>query len=96
MNNFITNNILTNLINFCAPVVGIALVIFCLVQAFKIFTGNENASVKKLVSGILILLFILGVMFAAGSFQAYGELFKGLTDTIINKGAGDAGDIIGH
>ena len=75
MNNFITNNILTNLINFCAPVVGIALVIFCLVQAFKIFTGNENA---------------------AGSFQAYGELFKGLTDTIINKGAGDAGDIIGH
>ena len=43
----------------------------------------------------LILLFIIGIMYAAGSFDTYGNFFKGLTDTIIQKGAGDAGEIIG-
>ena len=92
---FITNTILQNLINFLAPVVGIALVIFCAVQAFKIFSGSETGSVKKLITGVLILLFIIGIMFAAGSFETYGNFFKGLTDTIITEGAGDAGDILG-
>lgn len=92
---YLTNNILTNLINFLAPVVGIALVIFCVVQAFKIFRGDESGSVKKMICGVLLLLFLLGIMYAAGSFQTYGEAFQGLTDSIINQGAGDAGDIIG-
>jgi hypothetical protein len=91
---FITNNILTNLINFLAPVVGICLVIFCVVQAVKIFSGSETGSVKKLIGGVLILLFIIGIMYAAGSFQAYGNLFKNLTDTIITDGAGDAEKIL--
>lgn len=92
---FTTNTILQNLINFLAPVVAIALVLFCVVQAFKIFSGDETGSVKKLVTGVLILLFIIGIMYAAGSFDTYGNFFKGLTDTIIQKGAGDAGEIIG-
>lgn len=92
---YITNQILQNLINFLAPVVAIALVIFCVVQAFKIFSGNENGSVKKLISGTLILLFIIGIMFAAGSFESYKEIFQGLTDSIITEGGGDAQDILG-
>ena len=92
---FITNTILQNLINFLAPVVAIALVIFCVVQAFKIFSGSETGSVKKLITGVLILLFIIGIMFAAGSFETYGNLFKGLTNSVIEEGVGDAGNILG-
>lgn len=92
---FITNNILTNLISFLAPVVGIALVIFCVIQAFKIFRGDESGSVKKMIMGVVLLLFLLGVMYAAGSFETYGEAFRGLTDTIIEEGADNAGDILG-
>ena len=92
---FITNNILTNLINFLAPVIGIALVIYCVIQGLKIATGNENASVKKMVSGVLIILFILGVMYAAGSFESYGKLFKNVSNTAIEKTAKDGNSIIG-
>ena len=93
--NFITNNILTNIIDFCAPVVGIALVIFCIFQAFQIFRGSETASVKKLVSGVVILLFLLGIMYAAGSFETYGRAFQNITDSIIEQGGEDASKIVG-
>lgn len=92
---YITNNILTNFIDFCAPIVGIALIIFCVIQAFQIFRGAEGASVKKMVSGVVILLFLLGIMFAAGSFETYGKAFQNITDGIINQGAENANDIIG-
>lgn len=92
---FTTTNILTNFINFCAPLVGIALIIFCLIQAFQIFKGSETASFKKMANGVIVLLFLLGIMYAAGSFETYGKTFQGLTNTIINEGAEDAGNIIG-
>ncbi len=91
----ITNTILQNLINFLAPVVGIAIVIFCVIQAFKIFRGQEGGSVKSLLIGVGILLLILGIMFAAGSFETYGKLFQGITNTIIEQGGGDIGNIVG-
>ena len=92
---YITNSILNNLINFLAPVVGIALVVFVCFQGFQIFKGSESASIKKLVLGVGLLLFILGIMYAAGSFESYGNLFKGVTDSIIQKGGKDAGSIVG-
>ena len=92
---FITNIFLRNLINFLAPVVAIALVVFGVIQAFHIFKGDEKASVKKLICGVLILLFILGIMYAAGSFQTYGEAFKGLTDKAITSTSDDASTIMG-
>ena len=92
---FITNNILTNLINFLAPVLGIALVIFCVVQGWQIFTGGNGSSVKKLISGVLVIFCLLGIMYAAGSFDSYGKLFQSVTDSIINKGSKDAGKIVG-
>ena len=93
--NFTTTNILHNFIDFCAPIVGIALIIFCLVQAFQIFRGSESASFKKMAVGVVVLLFLLGIMYAAGSFESYGRAFQSITDTIINEGVQDAGNIIG-
>lgn len=93
--NFITNNILTNVIDFAAPIVGIALIIFCVLQAFQIFKGSDTASVKKMVNGVIILLFLLGIMYAAGSFEVYGRAFQHITNNIIDKGAKDAGKIVG-
>lgn len=92
---FITNTILQNLINFCAPILGIVLIIFCIIQGWKIFRGNEGSSVKGLVSGVLLILFLLGIMFAAGSFETYGRAFEGLTNTLIEDGAENAARIVG-
>ena len=89
-----TNNILQNLINFLAPVVGIAIVVFCVVQAWKLFRGQPGASVKNLLLGVLVLPLILGIMYAAGSFEAYGNLFKGVSDEAINQVGGEAGSIL--
>jgi len=91
---FMTNSILTNLIAFLTPVVAIALVIFCVVQAVKIFSGSESGSFRKLITGTLTLLFIIGIMYIAGSFSTYGTLFQNLTNTALTQGAADAGTII--
>ena len=91
---FITNTLLSNIINFLAPVVGIALVIFCLMQGIGIAKGNDNGGVKKLVTGVLLILFILGVMYAAGSFDTYGQAFKNVTDSAITSAGNDAGSLI--
>lgn len=92
---YMTNNILKNLINFCAPLVAIALVIFCVLQGFQIFKGGDGASVKKLVTGVLLILFILGIMYAAGSFKSYGDAFKGVTDKVITNVSKDSGNLVG-
>ena len=92
---YITNTILNNLINFLAPVVAIALVVFCVFQGVQIIRGAENASWGKFVGGVAFILIILGIMFAAGSFDSYGNAFKGVADSVINSGANDAGQIVG-
>lgn len=86
---YITNSVLENLINFLGPVVGIALIIFCVIEAFKILSGNAVGSVKNLITGTLILLFILGIMYTAGSFDTYGKFFQNITDNIITRGTED-------
>lgn len=91
----ITENILTGLISFLAPVVAIALVIFCVIQGFKLLKGSESGSVGKLVMGALLILFILGIMYLAGSYETYGELFKGLTGDVVSELGDNAGTIIG-
>lgn len=92
---FITNSILTNLISFLAPVLGIALVIYSVIQGFKLFQGAQGASLGKLLGGIATILFLLGVMYAAGSFEAYGRLFQGVTDNVVNQFGDDTNNVLG-
>ena len=92
---FITNTILQNLINFLAPLVAIFMVVFCVMQGIQIAKGGANGSVKTLVTGILLFLFVIGLMYAAGSFETYGKLFQSLADTLINQTQENAGNIVG-
>lgn len=92
---YMTNSILEHLINFCAPIVAIALVIFCVIQGFKIFKGGDGGTVKTLIVGVLILLFLLGIMYAAGSFDSYGSSFNDVVNSLINHTSDDAGSIVG-
>lgn len=92
---YITNSVLTNLINFLAPVLGIALVVFCCVQGWKLFKGSETGSFKKLLGGVGTILLLLGIMYAAGSFETYGKFFKEITNNVIEKGSSNAKDITG-
>ena len=91
----ITKNILDNLVAFLAPIIGIAMIIFCIVQGFKIAKGDDNGSVKKLLMGIAFLLLIAGIMYSAKSIDEYGKLFKGTTDKVINQGGNDVKSIVG-
>lgn len=92
---YITNTILQNLINFLAPIVAIALVIFCVFQGVQIIRGAEGASWGKFLGGVAFILIILGIMYAAGSFESYGNAFKGVADSVINSAAQDTGNIVG-
>lgn len=88
--------ILNNLITFLAPLIGIAIVVFCVIQGFKLLKGQQGGSIKSLLTGVGVLLLILGIMYAAGSFDTYGKLFKGTTDKIITEVGNDAGNIVGN
>lgn len=92
---FTTETILTNVIAFLSPVVGIAIVVFCVIQAFKLFKGAEGASVKKLLIGVGILFLLLGIMALAGSFDTIATLFKDVVNTAVSKGTGDATNMLG-
>lgn len=93
-NNYLTNTILTNVIAFLAPVIGIAIVIFCVIQGFKLLKGQPGASIKSLLIGVGVLLLILGIMYVAGSFDTYGTLFKGATDNVIQNAGKDVENIV--
>jgi type IV secretory pathway VirB2 component (pilin) len=90
---FITNTILKNLINFLAPVGGIALLVFVVVQSVKLIRGE--GSLKKLLSGVGLILLCLGLMYAAGSFSTYGQIFSGAADKVIQQGGKDVGTMVG-
>ena len=91
----ITSTILKNLIAFLAPVVAIFLVLFCVFQGGKLIKGSENGSVKKLIGGIVLFFFILGVMYAAGSFDTYATMFSNFAGSAVNQIGENATTIIG-
>ena len=88
-----TDNILKNLIAFLAPIVAIALLIFLIVQAVKLVKGSSTF--KTLICGALVFFFILGLMYACGSYNTYGQLFNSLTNKAITMGTNDLNGIIG-
>lgn len=94
MGGSLTGNVLNGLVAFLGPVVAIALVIFCVVQGFQIIKGNNGGSVGKLVMGIVLILFILGVMYLAKSWETYAEMFSGLTSDAMTQFNTDAGTIL--
>jgi len=89
---FITNTVLQNLITFLAPVVAIGLVIFVVVMSIKKISGKST--VKEIIGGALFFLLMLGLMYAAGSFQIYGNLFKNVVNGAITNVSGDANTIL--
>ena len=90
-----TQGILNQIINFLLPVVGIALVIFCVVQAFKLFSGSASGSVKKLITGVVLLLAIAGIMVFAGTITEIRDSLSGLVSGGVNNLTEDVGTIIG-
>ena len=90
----ISDNILSGLLAFLAPLVGVAMLVFCVIQGFKLAKGVEGASVKKLVGGVALFLFILGLMYLTGSYKTLGDLFKNFTDKAITGVANDGTNII--
>jgi hypothetical protein len=92
---YITNTILTNLIDFLAPLVALAMVVYAVVQGWKVLKGSEGASMKKLLTGIGVIVFMLGLMYAAGSFQAYAGGFKSVVESLLGSTSDNAGQIVG-
>lgn len=91
----VTETVLKQLINFLGPVVAIALIIYVVIKAFGIFKGNEGATFKSLIVGVLLIVFILGIMYGAGSFKTYGEVFQNFTTSAIEQVGNNATQIVG-
>lgn len=94
MEGTLTGNVLNGLVAFLGPVVAIALVIFCVVQGFQIIKGNQGGSVGKLVAGVVLILFILGIMYLAKSWDTYATMFSDLTSGAMEQFENDAGTIL--
>lgn len=88
-----SQKILENLVSLLAPVVGIVIILFCVLEGTKLLKGNENGSVKKLISGLVILFFLIGVMYATKSINTWGDLFQKSVNTAVNA-VGDTADSI--
>lgn len=93
--NFITNTILGQLIAFLAPVIAIGLIIFVVVQGLRLLKGAENGSVKKLVSGTVLFICMLGIMYASKSFNLWGNAFSGAVNTVVDTGGKNVNTIVG-
>lgn len=83
-----TAEILTNLIAFLGPVIGIFLVIFCIVQGAKLLKGGEGGSIKALITGVFMFLFILGIMYTTKSYEVYGQIFADTSSNVM-QGVGE-------
>lgn len=89
---FITNTFLKNLIDALAPLVAIALVIFLVITSIAAWRGNKDW--KGVFLGALFFFVILGLMFAAGSFETYGKLFQVFVDNALNKAGENANNLL--
>lgn len=91
----ITETILQNLITFIAPCVAIALIVFCVINGFKLVNGAQGASFTKIAAGVITFFILLGIIYAAGSFETYGKLFQNVTGNVINELGNNADAIVG-
>lgn len=90
---YTTEKILLNIIHFLAPIVALGLVIFLVIQSWKLVKGNSS-TVKSLITGIIFFIFIIGVMFAAGSFRTYGDMVNDLVQRGVEYARKDINSII--
>ena len=90
----VSQNILNGLVAFLVPLVGVAMLIFCVIQGYKLLKGADGASAKKLIGGVVAFLFIVGLMYLTKSFPTLGKTFSSFTNKTITKTTKDGTGII--
>lgn len=79
---FLTN-VLAEVITWCAAIGGIVLVIFLIKDIIGLAKGD--GSIAKVAVKVLCIFFIIGVMYAAGSFETFGKIFENLFEAVLTE-----------
>lgn len=83
MENNIATDFLQTIIMWVAPIGMIVLVVFLVKDIKGIITGQTN--IGSVVIKVLCIFLIIGIMFAAGSFDKFGNIFKGVVDSVVTE-----------
>ena len=76
-------NVLNELITWAAAIAMIVFVFFLIRDVIRIIRGEST--ILKVVINIICVLFLVGVMYAAESFETFGKTFKGFFEDVITE-----------
>jgi len=76
-------NVLNELITWAAAIAMIVFVFFLVRDIIKVIRGEST--ILKVGINIICVLFLVGVMYAAGSFETFGKIFKGFFENVVTE-----------
>lgn len=74
---------LQTMIMWTAPIGMLVLITFLIKDVVGITKGQAN--IGKVVIKVICVFLIVGVMFAAGSFQKWGKMFGNVVDKVVTE-----------
>lgn len=74
---------LNTMIMWVAPIGMIVLIIFLIKDIKGIVTGQSN--IGPVLIKVFCIFLIIGIMFAAGSFDKFGNIFKNVVENVVTE-----------
>lgn len=83
MGDNLASRMLETLIMWTAPIAMIVLIIFLIKDVKDVMSGQ--GAIGKIIVKIVCVLLLVGVMFAAGSFESFGKVFQGVVEDVVTE-----------
>ena len=84
MQSNLATKVLTTVISWVGAIAMIALVIFLIKDVIAIIKGE--GSIGKTLGKVVCVFLVLGIMFSAGSFQTFGNMFSTYFNGVVTSG----------
>jgi hypothetical protein len=75
--------ILTTVITWCGAIGMIVVVVFLVKDIGAVIKGEK--SISSVLIKVLCVFVILGIMYAAGSFQTFGKIFQNIFSSVVTE-----------
>lgn len=75
--------LLETTVMWTAPIGMIILVVYLIMDIKGVMAGQN--SIGKILVKVLCIFLLIGIMFAANSFENFGNIFKGITEDVITE-----------
>lgn len=79
----LASDMLSTIIMWTAPIAMIVLVVFLIKDIKGVVTGETN--IGRVLVKVICIFLLIGIMFAAESFETFGEMFKNFFDGIVTE-----------